>query len=71
MSLSSEKQKAISDLESLLTEMRSKTELSDQEFAQRFIGLLFTWISKAQIKYITGLVAGSNPVTGTFNGNIE
>ncbi|OBS12535.1 hypothetical protein ATE49_04745 [Elizabethkingia miricola] len=71
MSLSSEKQKAISDLESLLTEMRSKTELSDQEFSRRFIGLLFTWISKAQVKYTTGLVAGANPVTGTFNGNIE
>lgn len=71
MSLNTAKQDAITELENLMTEMRTKDQISDQEFAQKFFEILFKWLKKADIKYINGLVAGSNPVTGTFTGNLE
>jgi len=71
MSLSTEKEKAITELEDLLTQMRSKTEVSDSEFARHLIELLFKWISQSEITYTSGLVAGANPVTGTFKGGLK
>lgn len=71
MSLNTEKQQAINKMKTLMTEMRTKTDVSDQEFAERFFAIMFEWLIKADIKYTTGLVAGSNPVTGTFTGKLE
>lgn len=71
MSLNSEKQTAINELEALMTEMRTKDQVSDHEFAEKFFAILLKWIKKADIKYTTGLIAGANPVTGTFTGNLE
>ncbi|MEG0760078.1 hypothetical protein [Chryseobacterium sp.] len=71
MSLNSEKQTAINELKNLMTDMRTKDEISDEEFAEKFFELLLKWLKKADIKYTTGLVAGANPVTGTFTGKLE
>lgn len=71
MSLESAKAKAVQDFTSLMTEMRTKTELSDQEFAERLFDLLLVWLKQAGIKYLTGLTAPNGPVAGNFSGNLE
>lgn len=71
MSLNTEKQQAIDQMKTLMADMRTRTDNSDQEFAERFFQIVFEWLIKADIKYTTGLVAGSNPVTGTFTGKLE
>lgn len=71
MSLESAKQQAVQDFISLMTEMRTKTELSDQEFAEQFFDLMLVWLQQAGIKYISGLTAPNGPVTGTFTGTLE
>lgn len=71
MSLESSKQEAIDSLVNLMTEMRTKEEISDQEFAERLFDLLLVWLKKASIKYLTGLTAPNGPVAGNFSGNLE
>lgn len=71
MSLNTEKQQAIDQMKTLMADMRTRTDNSDQEFAERFFQIVFEWLIKADIKYTTGLVAGSNPVTGNFTGKLE
>lgn len=71
MSLESAKAKAVQDFTSLMTEMRTKTELSDQEFAEQFFDLMLVWLQQAGIKYISGLAAPNGPVTGAFTGTLE
>lgn len=71
MSLSTAQQEAIKEMKTLMAEMRTRETNADEEFAQRFFGIMLKWLLKADIKYITGLVAGSNPVTGTFTGKLE
>ena len=71
MSLESAKAKAVQDFTSLMTEMRTKTELSDQEFAEQFFDLMLVWLKEAGIKYISGLTAPNGPVTGAFTGTLE
>lgn len=71
MSLESAKAKAVQDFTSLMTEMRTKTELSDQEFAEQFFDLMLVWLQQAGIKYISGLTTPNGPVTGTFTGTLE
>jgi len=71
MSLNSDKQEAIDKMKTLMADMRTRTDNADQEFAERFFEIMFQWMIKANIKYTTGLVAGGNPVTGTFTGNLE
>lgn len=71
MSLSTEKETAKTELKTLLSDMRTREEISDEEYANRLIDLLEKWIAKAEIKYNTGLVAGTNPVTGTFTGQLK
>lgn len=71
MSLNTEKQQAINEMKSLMADMRTRTDNADQEFAERLFEIMFQWIIKANIKYTTGLVAGSNAVTGTFTGKLE
>lgn len=71
MSLESTKAKAVQDFTNLMTEMRKKTEISDQEFAEQFFDLMLVWLKEAGIKYISGLAAPNGPVTGTFTGILE
>lgn len=71
MSLESAKSEAVTDLTNLMTEMRKKTEISDQEFAQQFFDLMLVWLKEAGIKYISGLTAPNGPVTGAFTGTLE
>lgn len=71
MSLNAEKQEAINKMKTLMADMRTRTDNADQEFAERFFAIMYEWMIKASIKYETGLIAGSNPVTGTFTGKLE
>lgn len=71
MSLNVGKQEAIDKMKILMAEMRTRTDNADEEFATRLFDIMLEWLLKADIKYISGLNAGSNPVTGTFKGNLE
>lgn len=71
MSLESAKSEAVTDLTNLMTEMRTKTEISDTEFAEQFFELLLKWLIEADIKYLNGLTTPNGPVSGTFNGTLE
>lgn len=71
MSLNASKAAAKGKLKELLEDMMTKDQNSIDELADRLIDVLEVWLKDASIKYITGLVAGSNPVTGTFTGKLE
>lgn len=71
MSLAAEKETAINEFEAVLEEMQTREENSNREFAERLFNIMEKWLKKATIKYTNGLAAGSNPVTGTFNGELE
>lgn len=61
------------DFKQLMTDMRTRTEVSDEEYAMRFTTLIDAYIKDALISYTGGLVApsGGGPVTGTFNHTIS
>lgn len=59
------------DVKQLLTDMRSRHDVSDEEFADRLATYIDTFVKTAAIKYISGLNAPNGPVTGTFTGNLE
>lgn len=71
MSLSTAKATAKTEVKQILEDMMTKDTNSTDEFADRLIEVLEKWLKQASIKYISGLNAGSNPVTGTFTGNLE
>jgi hypothetical protein len=71
MSLNSGKPQAVNKVKNLLEDMLTRENNSTQEFAERIVDVLEVWLKEATIKYVNGLVAGSNPVTGTFNGKLE
>ncbi|AZI53908.1 hypothetical protein EIB75_10600 [Epilithonimonas vandammei] len=71
MSLSSAKQAAKEKVKQIHDDMLTREESSTEEYASRLIDALEEWIKEAAIKYTTGLVAGSNPVTGNFTGKLE
>ena len=71
MSLAADKETAINEFEAMLEEMQTREENSNREFAERLFNIMEKWLKKATIKYTNGLNAGSNPVTGTFNGELE
>lgn len=56
---------------SIMTEMLTKEENSIEEFATRLSDAVDDYVKQAKINYTSGLVAGSNPVTGTFNGSLS
>lgn len=57
---------------SLLTDMRTKTEVSDEVYAERLSTAIDDYVRAATIVYTSGLAVPSyGPVTGTFNGNLE
>ncbi|MGE4345944.1 MAG: hypothetical protein AB7D46_00875 [Flavobacteriaceae bacterium] len=51
--------------------MRTRTDISDDEYVERFSNLLDTYTKSAKIVYEDGLTAPNGAVTGTFNGNLE
>ena len=71
MSLSSTKQQAKNKVKAVLEDMLTRENNSTEEFANRLIDVMEDWLKEATIKYITGLTAGPNAVTGTFNGKLE
>ena len=73
MSLNSGKVQAKADIKALLEEMLTREDNSTEEFAERLVEIMFTWLLQATIKYNSGLVApsGGGTITGTFNGNLE
>lgn len=71
MSLNTSKAVAKQKVKNILEDMMAKDENSTEEFANRLVDVLEEWLKEASIKYVTGLVAGSNPVTGTFTGKLE
>lgn len=55
----------------IVTEMRTRSEISDQEFCNLLGDAIETFVKSATINYISGLAAPNGPVTGTFNGQLE
>lgn len=55
----------------LMTEMRTRADISDEEFADRFATMIDDYTRNAKIIYVTGLITPEAPVTGTFEGNLE
>lgn len=60
------------DFKQLMTDMRTRTEVSDDEFATRFANMVDTYVKEATIIYTGGLIApnGGGPVTGVFNSDV-
>ncbi len=59
------------DFLQILTDMRERTEVSDEEFAERWATAIDDYVKEATIIYTTGLTAPNGAVTGTFEGNLE
>lgn len=59
------------DYLALMTEMRTRADVSDEEFAERFATMIDNYTRSAKIIYTAGLVTPDAPVTGTFEGNLE
>lgn len=59
------------EIKTLMTEMRERTENSDDEFADRLATAIDKYVKTAGIVYQAGLVAPQGPVTGTFKGKLE
>lgn len=49
----------------------SDPDQSRQRIAKGIADAIHEYVSDAKIKYLSGLAAGSTPVTGNFNGNLE
>ncbi|MCC2590365.1 hypothetical protein [Chryseobacterium sp. MFBS3-17] len=71
MSLATTKADAQVAVKAILDDMLTREDTSTQEFADRLINVLEEWLKEAAVIYVAGLVAGSTPVTGTFNGSLE
>ncbi|NIJ45066.1 hypothetical protein FHR24_001505 [Wenyingzhuangia heitensis] len=59
------------DFKALFTDMRTREENADDEFAERFASLMDAYIKTAKINYTSGLVTPQGTVTGTFVGNLS
>ncbi len=71
MSLSSTKAAAKAEIKLILEEMLTRENNSTEEFANRLVDVIESWLTNASIKYINGLTAPNGPVAGTFNGKLE
>ncbi|MBK5213642.1 MAG: hypothetical protein JJE55_08290 [Flavobacteriaceae bacterium] len=67
------KPKLKADIKTLLTEMRTRTENADDEFATRLSDMFDEYAKTGKPVYESGLIApnGGGPVTGTFIGYLE
>jgi len=59
------------DFKTLMVEMRTREDNSDEEFAERFANMLDAYVKTATIKYISGLTTPQGVVTGSFVGKLE
>ena len=71
MSLSTAKPEAKAAVKQILEDMITREESSTEEFAERLIEIMETWLQQATIKYNSGLIAPNGAVTGTFKGELE
>jgi hypothetical protein len=69
MSLNKNNLKA--EIKNSITEMRTRKENSDDEFADRLATAIDTYVKTATIVYQAGLTAPNGPVSGTFQGKLE
>lgn len=58
-------------IEDIVTDMRTREEVSDNEFAQRLAGAIEEFVKTATIHYTSGLANPAGAVTGTFIGNLS
>lgn len=47
------------------------TESNVEQVAQQLADAIDDYVKEAKIVYTAGLVASNEPVTGTFNGNLQ
>jgi len=59
------------DVKTILTDLMQSENVGIDEFATRLSDAIDDYVKDAEIKYTSGLNAGSNTVTGTFNGKLE
>jgi hypothetical protein len=59
------------DIIEIITDMRSRVDNSDNEFADRLVNAIDKYVKTATIVYQSGLTAPSGLVTGTFQGKLE
>lgn len=59
------------DILAITTDMRTRTAVSDDEFAERLATAIDTYVKTAAIIYTSGLIAPNGAVTGAFNGQLE
>lgn len=58
-------------IKALMTDMRTRTENADEEFANRLASAIDEYTKGAEIQYNSGLTAPQGPVTGTFDGKLK
>lgn len=60
-------------VKTLMSEMRTREDNADDEFADRLATLVDAYVKTAAINYTNGLIApsGGGPVTGTFIGTLQ
>lgn len=59
------------EIKQIMTDMREREDVSDDEFANRLSTAIDDYVKTATIMYTTGLVAPTGPVTGVFTGNLQ
>ncbi|MDA6067990.1 hypothetical protein NJT12_00035 [Flavobacterium sp. AC] len=59
------------DIKGIITEMRTREDNSDDEFAERLATVIDKYVKTATITYQSGLTAPNGPVTGSFQGKLE
>lgn len=59
------------DIKNIITDMRERSENSDDEFADRLANAFDRYVKTATIIYQSGLTAPNGPVSGTFQGKLE
>lgn len=59
------------DIKGIITEMRTRKDNSDDEFAERLATVIDKYVKTATITYQSGLTAPNGPVTGSFQGKLE
>ena len=69
MSLNKEQLKI--DIVTVLTALMAKEEVGIEDFAEGISEAVDKFVKTADIKYTSGLTAGSTAVTGNFNGQLE
>lgn len=59
-----------SDIESILTDMESRTSDAKPEYAQRLAQAIDDYVKGITIVYVAGLAAPNGPVSGSFQHQV-